>query len=416
MITSGRPLMMERPFPFEANGAAVERLPAPANLTADVTGDTVTLEWDAVIDADHYEARAGGAWVVLGDVLTTDIEDLEPGNYTGQVRAVAGDGVKGHSASVAFEIELILTPLASIDISDVASIDSFTRAGVAGYTGASDADDYQREAATDELRDAHEVGSVLCVLLEDDPTQAALIAPTLGTPTVDGLDVTIEVTPPYGDWSYLRYRFDGAGDWVDLAPAETTIEATGSAGEHTIDVQAVTAGDVTGLTANSTEFELEAGGGGTLQYSHGVGTLGSYTGNAEFSYYRLYATQFTIGSGFTVSAIEVRVDRFGTVPAGTLTAEIRTNSGGSPGTLVGSASSTIDRTTVSTSEHWLSFDATATLAAGTYWVAFGANATESGGSIRWYWEDGSAGKKGSTDGSTWDTTGAADLGVKIYGS
>jgi predicted phage tail protein len=87
-------------------GGAVSRLAAPANLTADVVDDDVTLEWDAVVDADHYEVKTNsGSWVVLGDVLTTELLGLDPGDYIVRVRAVAASGVKGYASSVAFEIE-----------------------------------------------------------------------------------------------------------------------------------------------------------------------------------------------------------------------------------------------------------------------------------------------------------------------
>lgn len=60
--------------------------------------------------------------------------------------------------------------LASIDITDPANIDSFTRATVAGYTGDGEAP-FLHEAAIDVLRSAHYVDHVQCVLLETVPTQ-----------------------------------------------------------------------------------------------------------------------------------------------------------------------------------------------------------------------------------------------------
>lgn len=160
------------------------------------------------------------------------------------------------------------------------------------------------------------------------------------------------------------------------------------------------------------------GGGDSLIYSNGVGTPGSYTGNAEFSFYVYYGTKFTAPGSVTIHTAELRMDRFGTVPAGTMTAAIYTNSSGHPGTLIGSASTSIDRTTIPTSETWLAFeDISASISNGVdYWVVLYASSAETGGSIRWYWENGSAAKNGSTDGSSWDSTAAADLGVKLYGA
>ncbi len=158
-------------------------------------------------------------------------------------------------------------PFGFMDIADTDNhAQPFARAGAAGFTGNGDADDFQREAAEDVLRDSyyHNGAGDECVLLEDSPTACALVAPSniVAVPDVPGFFAAewdaIPVTA-----SLLRYewRLDDTGAWTSNGTDLVLPSTAASAGTHTLNVRAVSTSVVAGATGDSPEFEVEASGG-----------------------------------------------------------------------------------------------------------------------------------------------------------
>lgn len=115
-----------------------------------------------------------------------------------------------------------------------------------------------------------------------------------------------------------------------------------------------------------------------------------------------------------------QLGKLGTVAAGTLTAKIYTNSGSAPGSLVGSGSSTLDRTTISGTAYYDFTGMSASLTnSTTYWAILQASSvdTNSSNCVLNIWDlTGESGDgRGSTDGSSWDSVGATrSFGVKFF--
>lgn len=153
----------------------------------------------------------------------------------------------------------------------------------------------------------------------------------------------------------------------------------------------------------------QAAGGGCTTESFAQGT--SFENLNDFAFYTWLAVSFTTGgSGFTVCKMQAELGKNGTVAAGTLTPKIYTNSGGSPGTLVGSAGSAVDRTTITMQAFWDFGGISASLSSSTtYWAILQASVVDTDASNRVFWVVDTAGEsstnKGSTDGSSWDTIG-----------
>ncbi len=81
------------------------RLPAPTDLAINATGSDIAPTWDAVVGADHYEYNIGAGWIVLGNVLTVEINDLADAEYLFRVRAVDAIGIKGLATGQLFEVD-----------------------------------------------------------------------------------------------------------------------------------------------------------------------------------------------------------------------------------------------------------------------------------------------------------------------
>lgn len=186
---------------------------------------------DRVVSAETEEVyNAAGTLLLVGELMATGV-------------GTGGGGDEGL--------------LASIDFSDGAVIDTFARASAAGYTGSGDANDYQREAAVDAIRNAHFEGDEECILLEDDPTPCALIAPANVVISEDDPvqgDFTATFDAVVGDVLRYEWRLDNTGSWTSLALL-TSIAATGGGGEHELNIRAVSPSGVAG-TATAEEFTL----------------------------------------------------------------------------------------------------------------------------------------------------------------
>lgn len=173
----------------------------------------------------------------------------------------------------------------------------------------------------------------------------------------------------------------------------------------------------TGLTAINGQSLSSGGGGGSLQFDRS----GSFDIINDFGYYTWLGNIFTPTPSFTCTSAKVRMSVNGTVAAGTLQAKIYTNNSGNPGTLVGTASATVDRTTIVGGDVEVDFTGISASLTGstTYWMIVEASATDGGSSnsVRWIGTtNGSDGIRGSQAGSSWDNLGTGDLNFKLYGT
>jgi hypothetical protein len=84
---------------------------APDNLSADVTGSSVSLSWSAVGDASDYVVLVGWTPASADTVLTNTadtrhaIADLAPGTHFARVRAHNWCGTSEASQPVSFTVE-----------------------------------------------------------------------------------------------------------------------------------------------------------------------------------------------------------------------------------------------------------------------------------------------------------------------
>lgn len=150
------------------------------------------------------------------------------------------------------------TLIASFDIADPETIDSFSRAIAAGFTGDGDPFTYQREAAVDILRSVHYQDSFgPLVLLEEIPTECILVAPGIPTVDVEGTDYQASYTGIPVTASLLRYEvgLDAPGSWTPNG-TNLTYDSSGADGTHTFRVRAVSTSGVPGETATSDPFDL----------------------------------------------------------------------------------------------------------------------------------------------------------------
>lgn len=77
-------------------------LPAPDNLTVEVTDDTVVADWDAVFGAGGYEYNIGNGWVDVGAATDVTLTGVADGSYVFRVRAY--DTHKGRTSSQSFTV------------------------------------------------------------------------------------------------------------------------------------------------------------------------------------------------------------------------------------------------------------------------------------------------------------------------
>ncbi len=159
------------------------------------------------------------------------------------------------NASAGNPVETIPAPDFSFNYID--EIDTFERVGAAGYSGSGDAAAFQREAAADVIRDTHDGDGIL---LEDDPTPWAGVAPTAlvvdpGEGQIDGATFTLPAVMT--SVASMRYRFD-SGSWVGFATASSLGAIAVAAGTHTLSVQTVSTSGLFGAVATSAEFEVDA--------------------------------------------------------------------------------------------------------------------------------------------------------------
>lgn len=139
-----------------------------------------------------------------------------------------------------------------------ADMDSFERAGAAGYTGNGDAAANQREAATDVYRIHYEGGTGEARLrLEDDPTECSLICAAVPVVTPGELKFSAVLTGPVVTASRLRieYRID-AGSPVSNGTSLTLTDVATSPGDHTLGVRAVSTSGVDGPWVTSASFTV----------------------------------------------------------------------------------------------------------------------------------------------------------------
>lgn len=164
------------------------------------------------------------------------------------------------------------TLLASFDITDPLNIDSFTRAGAAGFTGNGDADEWQREAAADTLRDSHYVDGEQCVILEDTPTACALVAVgnlvATGDEEAFGFshdDVPVTASRLRFDYRLLKDSDDSVViDWTSNGTNLSASGVSASADDYYLEVRAVSTSGVAGSVATSASFTVTAASGATF--------------------------------------------------------------------------------------------------------------------------------------------------------
>jgi hypothetical protein len=83
----------------------------PGNLTADVTGGTVSLSWSAIADASDYVVLVGRTPLSAETLLTNTLEshhsisDVPPGTHFARVHAHNWCGTSEPSEPVTFTVE-----------------------------------------------------------------------------------------------------------------------------------------------------------------------------------------------------------------------------------------------------------------------------------------------------------------------
>ena len=96
---------------------------APANLTASVSGDSVSLSWDEVSAATSYKVYRDGN--LLNSVTNTSFSEsgLAYGTYFYEVTSVNGSGESSNKASVSVDVHEV-APAAPSDLSYTVNVDS----------------------------------------------------------------------------------------------------------------------------------------------------------------------------------------------------------------------------------------------------------------------------------------------------
>ena len=96
---------------------------APANLTASVSGDSVSLSWDEVSAATSYKVYRDGS--LLNSVTSTSFSEsgLAYGTYFYEVTSVNSSGESSNKASVSVDVHEV-APAAPSDLSSTVSLDS----------------------------------------------------------------------------------------------------------------------------------------------------------------------------------------------------------------------------------------------------------------------------------------------------
>lgn len=143
---------------------------------------------------------------------------------------------------------------------------------------------------------------------------------------------------------------------------------------------------------------------------------GSFDDWNVFSFYTYIATRFTAGATYTACKGIARFDVASTPPSGTVRCQIRTVNAGPPsGSILGTASDTLDRTTIPTGDQQVSLaNLSASLTSSTqYFFVIQMSATDGGETIRWVRTNGSDPLYGSTDGTSWDFIGTGTLNFKL---
>jgi len=153
-----------------------------------------------------------------------------------------------------------------------------------------------------------------------------------------------------------------------------------------------------------------AGGSPCATEQQAEGDTGNFDGAQDWTGFRWKANSFTTGgSGFTVCKAQAYLAKQGTPAAGTLEALIYTDSSGTPGTLVGTGSATLDRTTISGTQAFVEFTGMSAVlsASTTYWFILKASALDTDSGNRIYWQEDVTGEtntgKDSADGSAWES-------------
>ena len=140
-------------------------LPAPANLSGEVSGNSISLQWDAVADAagyNIYDAATDELLIALdsGSALSHTFTDLAYSTeYSYQISAIDADDIEGaKSASASFTTEAYPTLPAPANFSGSVSSNSISLQ----WDAVADAAGYNiYDAATDELLIAIESGATL---------------------------------------------------------------------------------------------------------------------------------------------------------------------------------------------------------------------------------------------------------------
>lgn len=144
----------------------------------------------------------------------------------------------------------------------------------------------------------------------------------------------------------------------------------------------------------------------------------------ETRFNNYFASKFTAGATYTSCKVEILCNKLGT-PAGTWTVSIYSDSSGSPGSIVGTASTAVNKTdfTADPGSDYEPFSGTlsAALTASTvYWVVIqqSTGGDASNQAQLFYDADGGAfvadGFKESSDGSSWSTVVNRTMLIKTY--
>jgi hypothetical protein len=184
---------------------------------------------------------------------------------------------------------------------------------------------------------------------------------------------------------------------------------------HRNGIAIASGGTINGITPVShvNGFEIGGGGGYVAQITRGDGTWGDAM---DFSFYTRMATEFTPGSSFTVTAVDLWMREIGTPAAGTITVAIYDTSSNLPNAQVGTASATIDRTTFPTSDTPTLFTGiSAAVTSGTkYWIVVISSTADSGVPLIWTNISGAFLRKYSETGASWDSTTDRAQNFVIY--
>lgn len=156
-------------------------------------------------------------------------------------------------------------------------------------------------------------------------------------------------------------------------------------------------------------------GGGACNTER-MNTDGSFDGWTNMDFYTWVANRFTAPASFTNCKVFLRLYGAGTIGAGTLEAMIYTESGGNPGTLVGTGSATVSRLSVSGDAYVEFSSISAALTSATdYFLVFKSSVTDGGvgNGIIWVFTTGANTIRASTNGTSWDAAGTGVCNFKL---